>query len=869
MIQTPITNRQDAVTEYLKTGRHHGRICNRSEITDDLLHTYKFKAHKHAQMNPQLKGMTDTDLFYHWVLTRDNPFGSLSDIALEQSRSYAEQVSNQMLLNTSIQQDMRASKRELEIKYAEQSLRRLKAMKKSALALQRSQHQSELNKIIDNTRKKHRLEAEASESKYNMQLNRLKTDLDLIQAQNLKETTVEQQVNERTKEMTLCSQNACLQQANYTALEVFQNENIDRLEQIQPANYNLSNLRKQIENTVKENIEHRISEEVEKRMLKLVDAYMVQEANHTTASAVECAIEEHICNTGDEPVIVNEISNDLQNTKSEKQEAIMFTQELHMNGYDTTRFPTYLKIDSSTPVEGHHDDNIIIYAAYIKNNQWVHLLVHNLLQIVKHSNVHRLVVVYSCAPTVYNFVHSEFADLLNTMLSTHVRFDLLFDEANRYYDFGKYSIGIRYLLDEGMETFNSCSFVNDSVVICQSLQTHWTYIHKHVSNTLQTVFGMVESNEQHRHLQSWWLTMGPRACAYWCANIQLVQEFRQTVQKNEIELGHTLVNMFKVVSLVASATNPFFDTSSNTYEVNFKQCTLPFIKVRAFLLEAVPESVLHTVEPFLLAKLKHKHLMISFVYHQSFAADINLHYFLKHAISERPDIDYTIVINGDRCCLPQRTFKYKNLRVIRRENTGFDFGGHHAALNDASKRGLKYDYHIFMNSGVMGPLLSERRLKELNGCHWSKIFLSKITERVKLVGTTIVCLPDTDLAGPGPCVEGFFFATDEVGLQTIRQKQHIFKNHQSKESAIIDGEYALSKCMFENGYTIDCMLEMYHDIDWTDSSNHHHNNHKHPSRKGTFYGQDIDPYQVIFHKWHWHNQPEVRTDVVKHVLGLT
>jgi hypothetical protein len=341
------------------------------------------------------------------------------------------------------------------------------------------------------------------------------------------------------------------------------------------------------------------------------------------------------------------------------------------------------------------------------------------------------------------------------------------------------------------------------------------------------------------------------------------------VKVNEVELGHMLVNKFKPMSLVMAATNPFYDTSSDIYEVNFRQCTLPFIKTRAYAMNAVPKRILQVVDPLHVSYLKRKHLMISFVYHQSFAADINLQYFLKHAIIERPDIDYVIVINGDRCCMPPQAFRFKNLRVIQRENMGFDFGGHRAALDNAAQRGLSYDYHIFMNSGVMGPLLSERRVYELNGCHWSKMFLSKIKGLVKLVGTTIVCLPETDLAGPGPCVEGFFFATDEIGVRAIRQKQYIFKNHPTKESAIIDGEYGLSKCMFENGYTIDCMLEMYDGIDWTDSSNHHHNNHTHPSRKGTFYGEDIDPYQVIFHKWHWHNQPEVRTDVVKHALGLT
>ena len=29
------------------------------------------------------------------------------------------------------------------------------------------------------------------------------------------------------------------------------------------------------------------------------------------------------------------------------------------------------------------------------------------------------------------------------------------------------------------------------------------------------------------------------------------------------------------------------------------------------------------------------------------------------------------------------------------------------------------------------------------------------------------------------------------------------------------------------------------------------NNNKHPSRKNSFYGHSLNPYELIFHKWYW------------------
>ena len=119
------------------------------------------------------------------------------------------------------------------------------------------------------------------------------------------------------------------------------------------------------------------------------------------------------------------------------------------------------------------------------------------------------------------------------------------------------------------------------------------------------------------------------------------------------------------------------------------------------------------------------------------------------------------------------------------------------------------------------------------------------------------------MGGFGPKVEGFFFLLDRVGLRLVLENGKIFYNHKNKEDAILNGEYSLSKCIINHGYTIDCILEKYKNIDWYDKKNYYLNNNLHPSRKNSYFEKSIDPFEVIFHKWFWHGKPYVSLDVIE------
>ena len=250
--------------------------------------------------------------------------------------------------------------------------------------------------------------------------------------------------------------------------------------------------------------------------------------------------------------------------------------------------------------------------------------------------------------------------------------------------------------------------------------------------------------------------------------------------------------------------------------------------------------------------------VIIYTYYSSPSSDYNLNFFVKKEISYKEDIDYIIVINGYEYNKYINFPTLDNLTILKRENIGFDFGGHNYALQYIENTSKTYDYYFFMNSGVIGPIISHYFTEK----HWSNIFIKKINERVKLVGTTIVCLPLWDDGGFGPKVEGFFFMVDKIALELLKKQKTIFCNHKDKYSAIINGEYGLSNCIIKNGYTIDCMIPKYQNIDWTNSNNYNLNNNRHPSRNKSFYNYSLNPHDLIFYKWFWHNMPTVNEDII-------
>jgi hypothetical protein len=262
-------------------------------------------------------------------------------------------------------------------------------------------------------------------------------------------------------------------------------------------------------------------------------------------------------------------------------------------------------------------------------------------------------------------------------------------------------------------------------------------------------------------------------------------------------------------------------------------------------------------------------VLVNYSYYETPIAKYNLEFLLyqENKSQLNSHVDYNIIIQGFHCSvtLPED----KQFRIIRKVNRGYDFGAHEEGLkmrlkdNDIDEISeLPYDAFVFLNSGCTGPFLPN-----YINLHWTQLFCSKLTDQVKLVGSSIVCLPTTDLGGFGPKVEGFFFCLDKIGLSLLWKKGNVFTSHKNKTEAILNGEYGMSKDILAAGYNLDCLIYRYKDIDWRDRKNWKCNDCKFPSRSNTLDGISLHPFETIFHKAHWHDKEDVRMkDVNKYVV---
>jgi hypothetical protein len=246
-------------------------------------------------------------------------------------------------------------------------------------------------------------------------------------------------------------------------------------------------------------------------------------------------------------------------------------------------------------------------------------------------------------------------------------------------------------------------------------------------------------------------------------------------------------------------------------------------------------------------------------YNGGIEAERNLKFFLNHGVlpSSTFDIEFGMVIKGECRCAPceqpgrfLQDATYEKLLTVRQEsNEGFDFGAHTSMLDFLAKeKRLPYDYYIFLNCGVIGPILPSFMPKSW---HWASAFTEKMTDTVGLVGTSITCLPKKDRGVYGPKVEGFAFALSANALDVVRTHGTSFKQHETKIHAIIKGEYAMTNTIMEHKIGIDCLLLAYQGINWFNKKEWKCNRNKYPSRENTNHGISINPLEVLFHKEWW------------------
>jgi hypothetical protein len=230
----------------------------------------------------------------------------------------------------------------------------------------------------------------------------------------------------------------------------------------------------------------------------------------------------------------------------------------------------------------------------------------------------------------------------------------------------------------------------------------------------------------------------------------------------------------------------------------------------------------------------------------------NLEYFINNGILD--NIDYYIIINGECSVnIPDK----ENIKVLKRENKGWDFGAYSYCIKTLNK---EYDYYFFLNTSVSGPYLDNKENKD-----WSIYFIELFKNNVKLVGTSINILEiekmhSNDLSElynhnkPYPHVQSMFFCIDNELFNYLKSinffNEDEINNMPDIHQVIIKKEIGLSQIAMSQGWNINCILSKYKDIDYINIKNDINETSRNgdPYFNNAYFGGSIDKNEVIFYK---------------------
>lgn len=199
--------------------------------------------------------------------------------------------------------------------------------------------------------------------------------------------------------------------------------------------------------------------------------------------------------------------------------------------------------------------------------------------------------------------------------------------------------------------------------------------------------------------------------------------------------------------------------------------------------------------------------LILYVFHELTPSVL---YFTEHGVFEHANYEFLFIINStdDAIQLPQMP---ANVRVLRRENIGFDFGAWSDGLFLEDNYN-KYSNYIFINSTVAGPFMPKDSKKL-----WPELFLERLSDTVKLVGTTInACGLGTFHINETPHIQSMMFACDSSTVQfLIGRKIFVSKlDNITRDDLVRNHEIRMSRVIIESGFNIQGLMRRYTSVDF-------------------------------------------------------
>ena len=178
-------------------------------------------------------------------------------------------------------------------------------------------------------------------------------------------------------------------------------------------------------------------------------------------------------------------------------------------------------------------------------------------------------------------------------------------------------------------------------------------------------------------------------------------------------------------------------------------------------------------------------------------------YFIDNCIFEDENVDFIIISNNLEKIENYSNIKIPNyVKVLYRDNIGYDFGGWSEALltNNLYKN---YDYFIFANSSIIGPFIHDYFTGK-----WTDIYINGLTDNIKLFGSTINfnSNPNNDIH-----IQSYIFSTDKEGLEYLIENL-IFSVTNiviTFNDAIQNKEIEMSRLIHKKGWRINSLSSYY------------------------------------------------------------
>ena len=325
-------------------------------------------------------------------------------------------------------------------------------------------------------------------------------------------------------------------------------------------------------------------------------------------------------------------------------------------------------------------------------------------------------------------------------------------------------------------------------------------------------------------------------------NLLFIWKKRSQINSLELKLNVDNIYVYKICTKTKSIDNKFLKEIFSKYNFNLDYTNINNIKIN-YNLNSLDNNNLKLIKNNNL----NKRLVVYCYCELGRFPELrkkNLEFFLKCGLIESNDIDFYIIINGHTVSVDIP--KKDNLKIKYRDNVSFDFGAYsEIILNEDMSN---YNYFIFLNDSVRGPYLFDWFPKNYN---WTDLFIQKLSDNVKLVGTTI------NYYKGNPHINSQLFCTDVDGLNLLI-KEGIISEKLIKKKPVYSKELKMSKIMLDNNYNIACMLEVYKNLDfrkfrgekYKDDGNLNANfkGSRDPQYKRRFFGMSLNPFETIFFK---------------------